>query len=82
MLDFFFSALFFGIPVAATVFFVVCLCRYLVLKHQARVESGNLNGEDLKRRKILLIVSAVIFGVVMTVAISFVALLILAIAYM
>jgi len=82
MLGLLYSALFLGIPVAATIFFIVCLCRYLLLKNQLRQTPESVDGEKLKSGKILLIVSSVIFGVVMTVAFTFVILLVLAIAYM
>ena len=82
MVGLLYSAFFLGIPVGATIFFIISLCRYLLLKNQLRQATECADSEELKRRKVLLIVSAVIFAVVLAVAVTFVALLILAVAYM
>ena len=82
MLEFIVTVLFLTLPVAVTIFFVVCLCKYLIMKRNERMGLSFPDPEERKKNKILLIVSSVIFGVVMTVFIGFALLLIMAIAYM
>ena len=76
MAGFFYSLLVVGIPACAIVFFIVSLVRYL---------SGRKNGCDateMKRRKVLLVVSSVIVGILVASLIGIIALLYMAIAYM
>ena len=70
------TILLFIIPVAAIAFFIVSLVRYL---------DGRKNGCDdseMSKRKLLLILSAVIVGVLIVAVLSLIVLLYMAIAYM
>ena len=76
MTGFFYSLLVVGLPIGAIVFFIVSLVRYL---------SGRKNScetQEMKRRKILLVISSVIMGVLVASIIGRIALLYMAIAYM
>ena len=74
--------LYFAIPVAAIIFFVVSLCMYLSAKKQNKRQPGSVSSQTIKNRKILLIVSSVIPGVLVTILIAFIALLFMAVAFM
>ena len=76
MAGFFFSLLAVGLPIAAIIFFIVSLVRFL---------SGKKSGCDtreMKRRKILLVVSSIIMAVLVASIIGMIALLYMAIAFM
>lgn len=76
MAGFFYSLLVVGLPIGAIVFFIVSLVRYL---------SGRRSGcetQEMKRRKILLVISSVIMGVLVASILGIIALLYMAIAYM
>ena len=76
MAGFFYSLLVVGLPAGAIVFFIVSLVRFL---------AGRKNGceaQEMKRRKILLVVSSVIMGVLVASLFGIIALLYMAIAYM
>ena len=76
MVGFFYSLLVVGVPAGALVFFIVSLARFL---------AGRKNGCDapeMKHRKILLVVSSVIMGVLVASLFGIIALLYMAIAYM
>lgn len=78
------EVLFYGIPLAAFVFFIVSLVRYRQMK--TAIESMSEPDQDslqkLKTRKFLLIVASVIAGVFALVVIAFAVLLFLAVAFM
>lgn len=74
--------LFYGIPIAAVVFFSVSLFRYCSARQKNKRTPGSFGTEEMKRRKLLLIVSAVIAGILAAVVIGFALLLLLAVAYM
>ena len=74
--------LFFGVPLAAIMFFAVSLVRYCAARKMERCEPGSVGPEGLKQRKTLLIVSAVIAGVLMAADVAVVVLFYMAIAYM
>lgn len=74
--EFLLYGLFFGLPLAAVVFFVVSLVRYI------RAKKCGIDAEKLKEHRILLIVSSVIAGVLLAVVVGFVTLLMMAIAFM
>lgn len=70
------TILLFCIPVAAIVFFIISLVRYL---------DGRKTGCDdseMRKRKLLLILSAVIVGVLVVAVVALIVLLYMAIAYM
>lgn len=74
--------LYFASPVGAIVFFVLSLCQYLSVKKRNRHQPGSVSPEILRSRKIMLIVSSVIFGVLAVVVIAFIVLLSTAVAFM
>lgn len=54
--------IFYGIGILALVFFVICLVRFLSAKRAEKQELGSVPEEQLKARKIWLIISSVLFG--------------------
>ena len=77
-----FNILFVGIPGGVLAFFIVSLFRYQIAKRQNKQAPDTYSPEDIRRRLILLIVSAVILGVMLAVVIGFIALMFLAVAFM
>ncbi len=77
-----YDILFFGIPAVVLVLFGICLYRYRSAKNQNAEEPGSVSPEELKRRKLLLIITASVTGVFALVAVGFVALLFMAVAFM
>ena len=58
------------------------MCRYIRAKIIYKKESGRFSTEEMNKRKILLIVSAVIVGVLVAVVVAFVVMIYMAVAYM
>lgn len=54
--------IFYGIGILALVFFVICLARFLSAKRAEKQEPGSIPEEQLKARKVWLIISSVLFG--------------------
>ena len=77
-----YDILFFGIPAIVLVLFGICLYRYRSAKNQNEEEPGSVSVGELKKRKILLIITAAVTGVFALVAVGFVALLFMAVAFM
>lgn len=76
------TALFCGIPIAAIVFFVVSLCRFLSASKRNKLQPGSVDEQTIKTRKILLIVASVIAGILVAIVLSMVALLYMAVIFM
>lgn len=76
------SSLFFLIPVAFFVFFIVSLILFLVAKSKNKKSPGTFSASQIKTRKILLIVSGSIAGILLAVIVALAVLLATAIAYM
>lgn len=74
--------LYFAIPIAAIIFFVVSLWLYLSAKKQNKRQPGSVSTSTLKSRKIMLVVSSVIAAILAMVVIAFIALLFMAVAFM
>ena len=74
--------LYFGIPIAALVFFAVSLFLYCHGRHRNKVSPGTVPAEKLHTRKICLIISSVIAGILAAVVLGIAALLMLAVAFM
>lgn len=76
--------LFFSIPIASVIFFVISLKDYryarTIIKAVAKPSDEEL--QDLKRKRIRLIISSVIAGVLVTVVVGISVLFYLAIAFM
>lgn len=75
MVNYVAQIIFYGIPVAALLFFIVSLYRYIRAKIENRKKPGTYSSEELKNRKIQLIVSSLIVVVLVGVVIAFMALL-------
>ena len=70
------QGIFFGIPIAALLFFLISLYRF------CNARKKNVSKEEMKSRKMWLIVSSVILGVLAGVLLTLAILLYMAIAYM
>lgn len=79
---YFVQFLYFAIPVAAILFFIVSLCLFLSARKQNKQQPGSVSAQTLKKRMIMLIVSSVIAGVLAAIVIAFIALLYMAVAFM
>ena len=79
---YFIQFLYFAIPVAAILFFIVSLCLFLSARKQNKQQPGSVSAQTLRKRKIMLIVSSVIAGVFAAIVIAFIAHLYMAVAFM
>ncbi len=82
MLSYIISGLYYIIPVSAVLFFGISLFRYYYAKHKNKRVPGTYSESQIKSRKICLIVSSVIAGVLAIVVLSFIGLLMMAVAFM
>ena len=82
MLSYIISALYYIIPAAALLFFIVSLARWRDAKEQNKRTPGTYSEEEMKSRKICLIVSSVIAGMMAAVVLAFMGLLMMAVAFM
>lgn len=76
------QTLFYLIPVAAILFFVISLISYLYAIRRNKRTPGTYNDEQMKIRKICLAISSVIAGILAAVVLGFTALLFMAVAFM
>ena len=74
--------LFFGIPAAAVMFFAISLFRFCYAKYKNKKNPGSYSVGQIKTRKVLLIVSSVIAGLLAAIIIGFIILLMTAVAFM
>lgn len=70
------------VPAAAIAFFIVSLCLYISARRKNKAQPGSISLQTLNTRKIMLIISSVIFGVLALVVIGFIALMFMAVAFM
>ncbi len=56
--------IFYGTGILSLVFFVICLTRFLSAKRAEKREPGSVPERELEARRIWLILSSVIFGIV------------------
>ena len=77
-----YNTLFFAIPTILIVLFGFSLYRYISAKKQNKVVPGTFSDDEIRKRKIWLIVSAIIAGALAVVVIGFIALLFMAVAFM
>ena len=77
-----YDLIFFGIRVALVCFWAISLYRYLSAKKKNRAVPGSVSDSQLKTRKILLILSSVLAGVLVAIVLGFVLLLYTAVAFM
>ncbi|MBO5023469.1 MAG: hypothetical protein J6D11_04065 [Clostridia bacterium] len=82
MLYDFFEILYFAIPLAFVIFFIVSLCLYVCAKIRNKKKAGTVEESRVKLYKMLLIISGIIVGVLAAVVISFIAIMFMAVAYM
>ena len=76
------SILFFGIPLASVVLFVVSLVRYISAKRAIKRQPDTCEKRELIARRNVLIVASCIAGVLVAVVVAIVILLWMAIAFM
>jgi len=76
------QSLYYLIPISALVFFAVSLILYIKARRKNKRIPGSYSASQLKTRLILLIVSAVIFGIMALVVVAFFLLLLMAVAFM
>ena len=79
---FFYDLLFFGIPVILIVLFGISVYRYVSAVKQNKQAPGTFSPEEIKKRRIALIIFSVVAGVLAAVVIGFVWLLFMAVAFM
>ena len=77
-----YDILFLGIPAVLFVLFCISLFRYVSAKRWNKKVPGAFSPEEIRKRKIVLIVFSVIEGVLAAIVIGLSALLFLAIAFM
>jgi len=82
MLSYIISILYYLIPAAAVLFFVISLSLYREAKHRNKIAPGTYSDEQIKTRKICLIISSVIAGALVVVVLAFIFLLMMAVAFM
>ena len=76
------EALYYIIPAAALIFFGISLFRCCYAKHKNKRAPGTYTPEQMKSRKICLVISSVIAGIMAVVILSFIGLLMMAVAFM
>ena len=82
MLSYLISILYYLIPAAAITFFVGSLISYFIAKNKNKQVPGTYSEEQMKTRKICLIASSVIAGLLLIVVLAFIGLLMMAVAFM
>ena len=75
-------ALYFGLPAFSVIWFAVALFRFSIAKHHMKHGKRQYSDADLRGRKLQLIISAVLFGVIVLIVLSFIGLLMMAVAFM
>ena len=73
---------FFTIPIIFIVFFGISLYRYVSAKNQNKVAPGTFSDDEVKKRKVILIVLSVISCVFVAIVIGFIVLMFMSVAYM
>ena len=82
MLSYIYSFLFFAIPVSMVAFFGISLYSFVRAVSANKKNPGAFSADEIKKRRLLFIVSAVIAAVLVAVVVGFIALLFMAVAYM
>jgi hypothetical protein len=81
-MDYVFYVLFFALPFLTVGFFGISLFRYLGAKKANKKNPDTFSSDEIKKRKLLFIISTVVMGVFVTIVIGVTVLLCMAIAYM
>ncbi|MBQ8642809.1 MAG: hypothetical protein IJ480_11405 [Clostridia bacterium] len=76
------QSLYYIIPAGAVLFFIISLICYCTAGHTNKRKPGTYTDRQMKNRRICLIVSAVIAGVLALVVLGFFGLLLMAVAFM
>jgi len=76
------SLLYYIIPIAALFFFAVSLYRYSYAKYKNKRVPDTYSLEQIKTRKVVMIAAAVIVGIFAVVVLTFIGLLMMAVAFM
>lgn len=74
--------LFFGVPIAAVLFFGVSLWRFLSAKGANKKAPGTYTEKQLAALRLVLILASVIAGVICAIVVGFICLMFMAVAYM
>lgn len=77
-----YDILFFAVPIITLICFAVSLFRYLHAKKVNKKIPDTFSTEEIKNRKILLIVFSTITGVFAAIVLGFIGLLFMAVAFM
>lgn len=78
----FISVLLFAVPIGSIIFFVVSLVLFLSARSANKENPGTYTESQINTRKVLLIVSSILAFVVVSVVITIISLLYMAVAYM
>jgi hypothetical protein len=81
-MDYVFYVLFFALPFLTVGFFGISLFRYLSARKTNKKNPDTFSADEIKKRKLLFIISSVVMGVFVTIVIGVIVLLCMAIAYM
>ncbi len=82
MVGIIFTILFIGLPLAAVIFWIICLEEYIRGRQANKRQPESVSEDVMKRRKAMLIVSSVIAGTLLACVLGLVALFYMAIAFM
>ncbi len=74
--------LYLAVPILSFIAFVITLVLYLSGRHKNKKAPGSVSSQSMKQRKILLIVSSVVLGILLLIVLGFMGLLLLAVAFM
>jgi hypothetical protein len=77
-----FAALFFALPIASVVLLIISIVRYIVARKRNKAVPNTYSDAEIRNRKIMMIAMIIIAGVLVTIVISLMSLLLLAVAYM
>ena len=75
-------ALFLGLPLFSVLWFAIALYRFLIAKKRIKNGSRVYDEAEMRRRKIQLTISSVLFGIILLIALGLMGLLFLAVAFM
>ncbi len=77
-----YNVLFFSIPAILIVLFGVSLYRYFSAKKQNKATPGTYSLEEMAKRKLMLIISSVMAGILAVVVLGFIGFMFMAVAFM
>ena len=77
-----FVFIFFVLPIAAIVFFIVSLVRYIMARSEAKQNPDAYWQQETKNRGVVLTIASIIAGIFVAAVVSVVVILFMAVAYM